>query len=108
MPDDELRALVFFSLVVVIFALIFANRSFNSSLGGALGRMKLPMIAILSSVVVVLGLSVTWPITKGLFRFGPLHWDDLGLALGAGIAVLVALEAIKPLWRSRYRHVVFS
>jgi Ca2+-transporting ATPase len=101
MPADELRALVFFTLVVVIFALIFANRSFTSSFGAAIGGLKLPMMAVLAVVAVVLGLSVTWPVMKEIFGFGPLHPDDLGFTLGTGIAVLVVLELVKPLWRER-------
>lgn len=34
---------------------------------------------------------------NGLFRFGPLHLDDLAVTLGAGVVVLVLLEVLKPL-----------
>lgn len=101
MPDDELRALTFFALVVVIFALVFANRSFHSSLWRAVGGMKLPMILILAVVGVVLALSVSLPFATEIFRFGPLHADDLGLTLAAGASVLILLELLKPLWRPR-------
>jgi len=37
------------------------------------------------------------------FFFGPLHADDLSVTLGAGVVVLVALEALKPLLRERVR-----
>jgi Ca2+-transporting ATPase len=36
-----------------------------------------------------------------LFQFGPLHANDLALTLGAGIVVLIVLEALKHLWRAR-------
>jgi Ca2+-transporting ATPase len=36
-----------------------------------------------------------------LYRFGPLHPDDLALTLSAGAAVLVVLELLKPAWRKR-------
>jgi hypothetical protein len=32
-----------------------------------------------------------------LFRFGPLHWDDIAVALGSGAAVLMLLELAKKL-----------
>ena len=38
-----------------------------------------------------------------LFRFGPLHADDLAVSAGAGIAVLVVMELVKPLWRRSFR-----
>lgn len=41
MPEDELRALTFFTLVIGIIALIFVNRSFKASLIGTLGHPKL-------------------------------------------------------------------
>jgi P-type Ca2+ transporter type 2C len=43
------------------------------------------------------------PFVSDLFAFGPLHADDLALTLGAGIVVLVSLELLKPIWRSRLR-----
>lgn len=101
MPEEELRALVFFSLVVVIIALIFANRSFKSSLAGAVGRLKPPMIIVLCGVSIVLVLSLAWPFAKDVFRFGPLHADDLGLTLAIGVGVLVLLELCKRFWRER-------
>jgi P-type Ca2+ transporter type 2C len=49
----------------------------------------------------MLGLTLLWPFASGLFRFGPLHWDDLGLTLVAGALVLVVLEFLKPIWRAQ-------
>lgn len=102
MPDDELRALVFFSLVVVIVALILVNRSFSASLVRAVTRLKLPMVVVLSAVTLTLAASILWPVGQSLFRFGPLHADDLGLTVAAGAVVLVILELVKPLWRERH------
>jgi Ca2+-transporting ATPase len=101
MPDDELRALVFFSLVVVIVALIFVNRSFSASLVRAVTRLKVPMVLVLTAVTVTLTASLLWPAGQSIFRFGPLHLDDLGLTLAAGAGVLILLEVMKPLWRER-------
>jgi hypothetical protein len=42
------------------------------------------------------------PFVSSLFRFGPLHGDDLLITLGAGVVVLVLLEIIKPLWRAAF------
>jgi Ca2+-transporting ATPase len=52
-------------------------------------------------VTVILGLSLLWPAASALFRFGPLHADDLALTLAAGIVVLIMLETLKHLWRAR-------
>ena len=46
-------------------------------------------------------LTLLWPFAAHLFRFGPLHADDLALTVGAGVAVLVALELLKPRRRER-------
>jgi len=50
---------------------------------------------------VILGLSLLWPAASALFRFGPLHADDLALTLAAGIGVLIVLETLKHVWRAR-------
>ncbi|AMN38511.1 cation-translocating P-type ATPase [Rhodoplanes sp. Z2-YC6860] len=103
MPEDELRALVFFSLVTSIFSLILINRSFGASLAAAFKRPNPALAWILLGVVAILAVSLSWPSASALFRFGPLHLDDLALTLIAGAAVLIVLESLKPFWRTQLR-----
>ncbi len=101
MPELEVRALTFFSLVVAIVSLIFVNRSFSASMVTALRRPNPALAAVLLTVIAVLSLSLLWPLAQGLFRFGPLHLDDLAVTVGAGAVLLVVLEVVKPLWWQR-------
>ena len=101
MPEDEVRALAFFSLVMTIVGLIVVNRSFSASIATAILRPNLTLVLVLTAVSTILGLTLLWPFASGLFRFGPLHFDDLSLTLGAGIFLLMTLEMIKPVWRRR-------
>jgi Ca2+-transporting ATPase len=103
MPETEARALGFFSLVLTIVSLIFVNRSFSASLLMALRRPNPALAFVLLAVVTMLSLTLLWPFVSDLFRFGPLHLDDLALTFGAGALVLVVLEVLKPLWRERVR-----
>jgi len=101
MPDDEVRALTFFSLVTSIVGLILVSRSFSTSLITALRRPNSTLAWIAVCMTLILGLSVLWRPVRELFRFGPLHTDDLGVTLCAGLGVLIVLEVLKPLWRSQ-------
>jgi P-type Ca2+ transporter type 2C len=95
MPENEVCALVFFSLVMAIIGLIFVNRSFSASI---ITTLRLPNSAlrwVLIVVTMILGLSLLWPFLRDLFRFGPLHMNDLTVTVGAGVAILVALEMAK-------------
>lgn len=103
MPSDEARALAFFSLVLSIVSLILVNRSFSTSLVAAFRRPNPALAWILFAVTAILALSLLWPAARMLFRFGPLHADDLAVTLAAGMAVLVLLELLKPMWRRRLR-----
>jgi Ca2+-transporting ATPase len=101
MPEEEVRALAFFSLVLAIVGLIFVNRSFSASLVTALRRPNPALSLVLLAVTTTLSVTLLWPFARGLFRFGPLHLDDLALTLGAGVLVLIFLELLKPLWRAQ-------
>jgi Ca2+-transporting ATPase len=103
MPEEEVRALTFFSLVLTIIGLIYVNRSFSASLLTALRRPNPALALVLLSVTAMLSLTLLWPLASSLFRFGPLHFDDLALTLGAGVLVLICLELLKPLWREQQR-----
>ena len=61
-------------------------------------------VGIFSLVLTMLGLTLLWPFASDLFRFGPLHLDDLALTVGAGAFVLALLEGLKLAavrWHSR-------
>ena len=103
MPAAELRALVFVSLVLINVSLILVNRSFSTSLLVALVRPNRSLWVLVSVVIAVLAVVLTWPPAMGLFAFGPLHLDDLAMSLLAGVAILVVLEAAKPFWRKGFR-----
>ncbi|MGB9141450.1 MAG: cation-translocating P-type ATPase [Aestuariivirga sp.] len=101
MPENEVRALAFFSLVLSIVSLIFVDRSYSSSLLEAFTRPNSALFLVLIVVCGMLGLTLLWPFASGLFRFGPLHTDDLSLTVGAAAALLLLLELLKPLWRKQ-------
>ncbi|MBL6749589.1 MAG: cation-translocating P-type ATPase [Nevskia sp.] len=97
MPDPDARAISFVSLVLTNVALIFVNRNFGGSLLEALRQPNPILWRMLAALVVLLGAVLYTPFLKHLFGFGTLHWDDLGISLGASTALLLVLEALKPL-----------
>jgi Ca2+-transporting ATPase len=99
MPADEVRALAFFSLVISFVALIFVNRSMSASLLTAISRPNLALAVTLPVVAAMLAMTLLWPTARDMFRFGPLHADDLSLTLALGVVVLLVLEALKWLGR---------
>ena len=101
MPEDEVRSLTFFALVFGIVGLIFVNRSFSASIAKAFQRRNAALRWVLLGVTTMLGVTLLLPFAQRMFRFGPLHADDLALTLAVGLATLVVLEAVKPHWRRR-------
>jgi Ca2+-transporting ATPase len=101
MPENDLRALVFTTLVLMNIGLILVNRSFRSSLLDAITRPNTTLWILVTMVFVVLIAGLYWPPAQALFHFGPLHVDDLALCLAAGTGLLVVLEFAKGLARMR-------
>ncbi|WP_342731070.1 cation-translocating P-type ATPase [Bradyrhizobium sp. B117] len=102
-PPDEARALAFVALVVCVVALVLVNRSFSASFLSAFFRPNRALLWIFLSIALILATTLFWPPVTALFRFGPLHLNDLMVPLGAGLLVLTALEFLKPLWARRLR-----
>ena len=98
LPEDEVRALAFVSLLLGIVSLIFVNRSFSASLITALRRPNPALLSILLGVGVMLALCMTIPLLRELFRFGVLHGDDLILTVGSALFLLIVLEFLKSFW----------
>ncbi len=103
MPEDKIRALTFFSLVLTIVGLIFVNRTFSESLLTALVRPNASLAFVVVVVAAALGGTLLLPLASNLFQFGPLYLDELAVTFAAGAAVLVCLEFLKPFWRERLK-----
>ena len=102
-PPDEARTLAFIALVTCVLALVLANRSFSASFLSAFFRPNPTLLWIFVSIASILAAALFWPPASSLFRFGPMHLDDLMVTLGAGLLLLTALELLKPIWARRLR-----
>ncbi|WP_237173310.1 cation-translocating P-type ATPase [Paracandidimonas lactea] len=94
-PEAEVRALLFFGLVAQIVALILVNRSFGPSLRDAFLRKNAALGYVAAAVICVVGLVLLLPEAQALLKFGSITWDDMLLALGLGVGLLLALEGCK-------------
>jgi Ca2+-transporting ATPase len=97
--EAEARAAAFTALVACSVALIISNRSFSGRLtvalrrpNPALWRMTLATAALLAAVLLIAPL-------RALFHFAPLAPWRLAGAIGLGVGVLLALEAMQHLTR---------
>lgn len=95
MPEDEVRALAFVTLVMAVVGLIFVDRSFSASLLEAFTRPNRALTAVLFLVFLIMGLALIWPPAARLFSFGPLHTDDLLLSAAAAGGLFLLMEVFK-------------
>lgn len=100
-PEAELRGTIFFALVGIILSLVLVNRSFSASIVTALLRPNIAFAVVALLVALVLALAELVPAVGDLLGIASLGWTDGLIALGAGALVLLLLEAIKQVWRSR-------
>jgi Ca2+-transporting ATPase len=101
MPETEVRSLTFFALVLCIVGLIFVNRSFSASIVTAFRRRNAALRWVMLMVTTMLSVTLLLPFARRMFRFGPLHADDLTVTLAAGLLTIGILELLKPHWRTR-------
>ena len=101
LPESDLRALTFVSLVFTNIGLIFINRSFSASVWTAMRRPNAALWWAVGVTLALIALAVSWTPAERLFHFGPLHPDDLAICAGAGIVTLLLLELLKPIWQRR-------
>jgi P-type Ca2+ transporter type 2C len=96
MPQPEARALTFAALVVTNFALVLVNRSFGETTRRSLLRPNRALWVVMAVTLGTLAAAIGVPALRGLFGFGPLHADHLGVATLAGVATVALLGALRP------------
>jgi Ca2+-transporting ATPase len=97
LPETEARALAFVALVLASLVMVLVNRATDASLFNAFRRPNPALWYVAGAAVMVLTLAVYVPSVRELFRFGPMHADDLAAAVISAMALLFLFEAIK-LW----------
>ncbi|OJY67012.1 MAG: ATPase [Sphingobium sp. 66-54] len=100
----ELRALVFFSLVAAVLALVLANRSFSPAISHALLRHNVTFRYVLLFIAAGVAIILMVPPVQQVLRFAPLDGVQLGIAALTCPVLLVLFEATKFLSAAREVH----
>jgi P-type Ca2+ transporter type 2C len=87
--------------VLVDLNLVLVNRSYATSFGELIGKANRALIWVSAVTITLLVLVLITPFGRALFRFGPLHADDLTLVVVIVVAIFATLEVLKRFWRAR-------
>jgi len=96
--DNAARALSFATLVVAFVTIILVNRSWTRSILSMLRAPNPALWWVLGATGLFLVAILNIPMLQRLFYFAPLHSNDLGLSILAGVACLLWLEILKVVW----------
>jgi Ca2+-transporting ATPase len=97
LPEPDARALAFAALVATNLGLVLVNRSLEASVFAAFTRPNAALWWVVAATAAILTGVMLFPPARELFRFGPLHGDDVTVALACGLIVLLLLELAKRL-----------
>jgi Ca2+-transporting ATPase len=106
LPEPDARSLAFAALVATNLGLVLVNRSLGASVFAAFTRPNAALWWVVSATAAILTGVILFPPARELFHFGPLHADDVIMALASGLIALLLLELAKqlvqPLSAARY------
>lgn len=95
LTPDQIRAVTFAALVVVIFALILVNRRRSASITRAFAKHNRALGIITAVIAGLMGAVMFFAPLRGLFGFAlpaPIWWAAPPLV---GVVVLIVLEGVK-------------
>ena len=81
------------------------NRSWTRTILGALRTPNAALWWVLGGAALFLGLALSIPFPRSLFRFNVLYPIDLAICLAAGILSILWFEALKLINRHRRRRI---
>ena len=93
--ETEARAMAFTTIVFGNLGLILANRSRTGLIAYTLRRPNRALWWVVGGTLTGVALVLYVPYLRDLFRFAPLHGDDLALCFAAALAGLVWFELYK-------------
>jgi Ca2+-transporting ATPase len=99
LPEPDARSLAFAALVATNLGLVLVNRSLGASVFAAFTRPNAALWWVVAATAAILTSVILFPPARELFHFGPLHGDDVTVALASGLIALLLLELAKRLVR---------
>ncbi len=99
LPEEDARALAFASLVATNLGLVLVNRSRAASVFVAFGRSNAALWWVFAATATLLAGAIAYRPARELLHFGPLHFDDVAIALCSGLVTLALLELAKRIVR---------
>jgi Ca2+-transporting ATPase len=96
-PETDARALSFAALVATNLDLVLVNRSLGASIFAAFTRPNAALWWVGAVTAAILAGVILFPRGRELYHFGPLHGDDILVALASGLIALLLLELAKKL-----------
>jgi P-type Ca2+ transporter type 2C len=95
----EARALAFTALIVANVGLIFANRSWSLPIVTMLRVWNPALWWVAGGALIFLAVTLSVPAARGVFRFSPVHVDDLAIGVVAGLIPVLFFEVFKTIRR---------
>jgi P-type Ca2+ transporter type 2C len=95
LPEADARGLAFAALVATNAGMVLVNRTGRTSLFAAFRQPNPTLWWVLGITSALLAAVFLVPPARELFAFGPLHGDDITVALLAGLAALILLDVAK-------------
>jgi Ca2+-transporting ATPase len=99
--EEEMRSVVFASLVATNIALLFTNRSFRSSWLESFSRPNSLVWWTIAAALGMLAIVLGWSPARELFRLGALDGRELGACALAGVSTFVVVQLGKRFWQPR-------
>ena len=93
--EQEARALAFTTLIIANLGLILTNRSWSRTMLGTIRSRNAALWWVVGGALVFLGIVLYVPFLRDLFRFAPLHLEDLALCVAAGAISIIWFELFK-------------
>ncbi len=93
--EFEARMMSFASLVIANLGLILTNRSWTRSIVSTLRMPNAALWWIVFGALAFLALTISVPLLRGLFSFGPLHLWEVALVATAGLISILVSESVK-------------
>jgi Ca2+-transporting ATPase len=99
LPEVEIRAMAFATLITGNLLLIVKNRSRTKSFFGSLMIPNKAQWWIISLALFFLALVVYVPVLQSLFKLGALNLAEISICFGAGLLSILWFEIISKIYR---------